>query len=114
MKTLRAHLARCPAPPAQGASTADVLDFVRTAGDGGKPAPGPMALQIPAQFGDHPLATRPLVDHAHAFGVQVHVWTINEADEMARLFDLGVDGIVTDFPGRLASLTASIRDRAQA
>lgn len=114
MKTLRAHLARCTDPPAQGASTADVLDFVRTAADGGEPAPGPMALQIPAQFGDQPLVTRLLVEHAHAHDVQVHVWTINERDEMSRLFDLGVDGIITDFPGRLASLTASIRDPARA
>ena len=28
--------------------------------------------------------------------VQVHVWTINDPEEMKKLFSLGVDGIVTD------------------
>jgi glycerophosphoryl diester phosphodiesterase len=32
----------------------------------------------------------------HRKGLEVHVWTINEARDMARLLDMGVDGIVTD------------------
>ena len=36
------------------------------------------------------------VANAHRFGVPVHVWTINERDEIERLLDLGVDGIMTD------------------
>jgi len=34
----------------------------------------------------------------------VDVWTINEADEMRRLLDLGVDVIMTDRPGTLAEV----------
>jgi glycerophosphoryl diester phosphodiesterase len=33
---------------------------------------------------------------AHARGLEVHVWTINEPTQMKRLLEMGVDGIVTD------------------
>ena len=71
------------------------------AGAGEPPPPGPMALQIPPEFGGQPLVTPELLAHAHAHGVQVHVWTVNDTDEMERLLDLGVDAIMSDFPGRL-------------
>jgi glycerophosphoryl diester phosphodiesterase len=107
MQHLRRHLASTGARIAVGASAADVLAFVRTALDGTPPPAGPMALQIPESFGGRPLVTRELVDHAHAYGIHVHVWTINEPDEMNRLLDLGVDGLVTDFPGRMVEVVSA-------
>lgn len=41
---------------------------------------------------------RRLVDAIHRSGAHIHVWTVNEAEEMRRLLDLGVDGIITDRP----------------
>jgi len=87
---------------ARGASAPDVLAFVRAALDGSPPPSGPMALQVPSDFRGSPLVTEAFVAHAHRHGIQVHVWTINEPDEMTRLLDLGADGLVSDFPARLA------------
>jgi glycerophosphoryl diester phosphodiesterase len=39
-----------------------------------------------------------LVDHAHAAGLAVNTWTVDDPDRMAELIALGVDGIVTNVP----------------
>jgi glycerophosphoryl diester phosphodiesterase len=54
------------------------------------------ALQIPERYGRLRLVTPRLVDAAHRHGVEVHVWTVNDPDEMRRLVGIGADGIVTD------------------
>jgi len=104
MEELHRELDARALPTARGASAPDVLAFVRAALDGVSPPAGPMALQVPAHFGDGELVTREFVTHAHAHGIQVHVWTINETGEMQRLLDLDVDGLVTDFPARLVDV----------
>ena len=42
------------------------------------------------------MASESFVRRAHALGLDVHVWTINDGAEMSRLLDLGADGIMTD------------------
>lgn len=106
MHDLRAHVAAVGARTAIGASAGDVLAFVRSALDGAPPPPGPMALQVPPGFGGRALVTPAFVEHAHAHGLVVHVWTINEPAEIHRLLDLGVDGIMSDFPARVAAALA--------
>ncbi len=101
MAALRTRIEETGLRCAMGAATGDVVRFVRAAAANETPPPGPMALQIPPSFGGNPLATVELVEFAHRHGVQVHVWTINEEEEMHRLLDLGVDGLMSDFPGRL-------------
>jgi glycerophosphoryl diester phosphodiesterase len=54
------------------------------------------ALQVPVRYGRIPVVTAGFIRRAHALGLAVHVWTINDAAEMHRLLDLGADGIVTD------------------
>lgn len=54
------------------------------------------ALQVPERQGPLRIVTRGFVRDAHAHGVEVHVWTVNDDDDMRRLLDLGVDGLVTD------------------
>ena len=90
-----------------GLTDAELLSFLLTRGG----PPGPQALQIPCEFGGNPLVTPQLIAHAHAYGVQVHVWTIDEEAEMHRLLDLGVDGLVTNFPARMRALLARRGER---
>ena len=69
---------------------------------------GAVALQIPPTFEDVTLVSAETVAAAHALGAEVHVWTINDAAEAARLLDLGCDAIMTDVPHVIAPV---IRER---
>ena len=62
------------------------------------------ALQVPVRHRGLKLVTQRFLDAAHDRGVRVDVWTINEADEMRMLLDLGVDVIMSDRPGTLAEV----------
>ncbi|MFD7704594.1 glycerophosphodiester phosphodiesterase [Streptomyces caelestis] len=55
-----------------------------------------VAAQVPERHSGVRVVDRRFVRAAHAHGLQVHVWTVNEAERMHRLLDLGVDGIMTD------------------
>lgn len=57
--------------------------------------------QVPSRVGARTLVDAAFVRVAHRLGLQVHVWTIDDPDEMGALLDLGVDGIMTDRPAVL-------------
>ncbi len=42
-----------------------------------------------------------LIGAIHRAGAHIHLWTVNEPDDMRRFIDMGVDGIVTDRPDLL-------------
>ncbi|PZH10462.1 glycerophosphodiester phosphodiesterase [Streptomyces sp. NTH33] len=55
-----------------------------------------VAAQVPVSHSGVPVVDPLFVRAAHARGLHVHVWTVNEPERMHRLLDLGVDGIMTD------------------
>jgi len=59
---------------------------------------GGQAAQVPVRQGRLTIVDEKLIERAHRQGLHVHVWTIDEPDEMHRLLDLGVDGLITDRP----------------
>jgi glycerophosphoryl diester phosphodiesterase len=67
----------------------------------------PHAMQVPIRQGRVHVTTPSTVAAAHRRGLQVHVWTIDDPDEMHRLLDMGVDGIMTDRPAVLKSVLES-------
>lgn len=76
--------------------------FWQAVQDGAPPPPSKhVALQVPVTYGEVTVVDDAFVAAAHRAGVAVHVWTIDEPDEMERLLALGVDGIMGDRPSVL-------------
>lgn len=111
MRAIRRRLAAAPARIATGFSFGEVAAFYHWVVQGRKGAYDPpgQALQVPRTYQDQVLVTEDTVDAAHALGLEVFVWTVNEVNEMKSLLALGVDGIITDYPARLGRLLRSDR-----
>lgn len=58
--------------------------------------PRAACVQVPVRRGPLTIITPSLLERSRHLGLQVHAWTVDDAAEMHRLLDLGVDGIVTD------------------
>ena len=59
------------------------------------------------------LATPEVIDSAHAAGLAVHVFTVDEPDDMRRLLEQGVDGLFTNHPERLRRLLRTAPPRGE-
>jgi glycerophosphoryl diester phosphodiesterase len=97
---------------ATSASRGETLDFfTRCFGKGFDGyACAACALQIPIRFGAVELVTSATLAAAHGVGLEVHVWTVNEGDEMERLLRLGVDGVMSDLPGLLVGVARRLSE----
>jgi glycerophosphoryl diester phosphodiesterase len=69
------------------------------------------ALQIPEYSSGMHVLTKRFLQTAHSHNLKVHVWTVNQVEDMKRLLDLGVDGIITDYPDRLISVLTDLRSK---
>jgi len=65
------------------------------------------ALQIPPEYYSWKLATPETIAMAHRNGVEVHIWTLNDEPAMREMLELGVDGIMSDFPSLALKVAAS-------
>jgi glycerophosphoryl diester phosphodiesterase len=70
--------------------------------------PSYQALQIPEYAGRWQLVTPGLLAAARRLGIEVHVWTINESEDMRRLLRLGVGGLMSDYPERLVAAVGAL------
>jgi glycerophosphoryl diester phosphodiesterase len=89
----------------------------------GQPSPWLGGLDLAAQGGSVPRlakqagcavwspfwrnVTAENVKEAQALGLKVLPWTVNNPAEMARLIDMGVDGLITDYPDRAQPILAA-------
>jgi glycerophosphoryl diester phosphodiesterase len=104
-ETIRGFRAACPGV-ATAAATGEVLPFylLHMLRLGRTWHPAAETLQIPAYRDGRRLLTERLVQTAHAHGMKVYAWTINDVNEMRALLAAGVDGIITDYPERLLGM----------
>ena len=69
------------------------------------------ALQVPEEWSGLLVLTPRFVKEAHARNIPIHVWTVDDPDDMRRLLEWGVDGIQSDRPDLLAEVLVDVADR---
>jgi glycerophosphoryl diester phosphodiesterase len=110
----RRKVAGYPGP--WGASRRDVTAFFALLGTPLGPLYTPRvdALQIPERDRWFRVLTPRFLREAHRRNIPVHVWTVNDPEDMRRLLSLGVDGIQTDRPDILAPILTEMLGRPPA
>ena len=68
------------------------------------------AAQIPEYYGKLKVLTKSLLKIFHKNGVKVHIWTVNKKEDMIRLFNMGVDTIMTDNPRLLLKTVEELKN----
>ncbi len=104
----------CP-EVATSASSTELIKFVAISKllPSAARAPNTDAIQVKSRLSILPIITKKIVSASHDRDLSIHAWTVNDAKEMRRLIELGVDGIITDFPGTLLEELGRSHDEAQ-
>ncbi len=79
---------------ADGALTVGAILGIRQYND------GIFALPVDVLSAEKSLVDKAFMSAARRAGKQVHVWTVNDPEEMNRLIDLGADAVITNYPDR--------------
>ncbi len=100
----------CPGV-ATSAGPAEVSKFLALSetGLGASYSPPMQALQTPEHAGGVRVIDAGFVAAAHERNLRVHAWTVNDPARMSGLAELGVDGIMTDYPDQLMALLGRAR-----
>lgn len=69
------------------------------------------ALQVPESYHGLRVVSRRFIREAHERNLPIHVWTVDDPQDMRRLLDMGVDGIQTDRPDLLAPILTEMVGR---
>lgn len=77
----------------------EVLEFMSAEPESYDP-PGQF-LQVPIEYAGIEVLNADFVAKARQLDMKVHAWTINDEEDMRLLVDLDIDGVITDWPGRL-------------
>ncbi|RKE63056.1 glycerophosphoryl diester phosphodiesterase [Microbacterium sp. AG238] len=100
--------------PATSAGTSRIAALVAAVASGvpwlmSRALRGIDAVQVPERRGPVRIVSPRMIRAVHRAGVEMHVWTVNDADSMRRLLAAGVDGIVTDRSDRALTIAAGER-----
>ena len=87
-----------------------ILNLVYLAGIWHPPAE---TLQMPGFRNGRPMINKRFINAAHQHNLFVYVWTVNDQSELQAMVEMGVDGIITDYPDRLLAIMANSRIPAQ-
>lgn len=92
----------CPEVSTSG-SFSEVTKFLvhQSVGLAGSFSPAMNVIQTPVRLRGFEIVNARYVEEARKLNLRVHGWTINDPEEMKRLIEMGVDGIMTDYPERL-------------
>jgi glycerophosphoryl diester phosphodiesterase len=107
----RARFAAYPGPTSASSQEMYAFYALHKLRLGRRYRPAVDAWQMPDRHGGRQVLDPAWVREAHAMNVAVHVWTIDEIEDMRRLLSWGVDGLVSDRPDRLARVLHEVAGR---